>query len=131
MYFLCRSCTSSASCIISALRLDFFFNNFLVFLVNQPTAVLNCTILEGCIALHCTDMWQVIGWHVKCHPLPFVCLYVQPFVHTSLHPSVRLLHQKKVLFWHWSRDLESPVCGNFCIDNISRFILAWPSEIQI
>ena len=75
-------------------HLEFFFKiTFCKFFVNQPTAVLNCTILEGWIALHCTDMWQVISWHVKCvSPSPssvrmYVLLSIPPYVHMYFSPS--------------------------------------------
>ena len=54
---------------------------FLYFLVNQPSAGLNCTMLEGSTTLHCTDRPQMICWNVKFDsPL---CLSIQPQPHTQ------------------------------------------------
>ena len=106
------------------------------FLVNQPTAVLNCTIMEGCIALHCTDMWQVISWHVKCVPPShlslrmYVLMSIPPYVHMYFSPSKKFyfgIGTSICIGWEIRCLLNAEI---FCIDNISRVILAWPSEIK-
>ena len=112
--------TSSACCRISALHsLIFFSSNYFV-IFGEPaycSAELHYTGGLNCIAHH----WHVTGHILTCEmcpPLPFLPLYVCPFVHTSVCLYL-LLPLKKVLFWyrdfylHRLRDSVSPECGIF------------------
>ena len=114
--FCCLQCLLQN---FSSPQLDFFSRNYFV-IFGEPaycSAEMHYTGGLNCIAHH----WHVTGHILTCEmcpPLPFLPLYVCPFVHTFVCPYL-LLPLKKVLFWyrdfylHRLRDSVSPECGNF------------------
>ena len=104
-----------SSCQISAHCHNFCrFNIFLVFLLNQLTVRLNCTLLEGYTAFDCTYMWDVICWQVSVRPSvhpsvrPSVCpSVVRPSVRLSVCLSVLPPFPYQCFYPYWSRDLVS------------------------